>query len=71
MVGGKRRTENAMNETMSHWKKTILAELSEVIENLQIHHSRRDGDWLKPQDLRLILRLMYHLHIGEQDDAKE
>jgi len=39
----------------------MLAELVQLIENLQIHHPQRDGDWLKPEDLRQILRLMYYL----------
>ncbi len=61
-----------MDKTSQHWKDSLLTELSEVIENLQIHHSRRDGDWLKPQELRLILRLMYHLLVGGvTDDPKE
>jgi len=35
-----------------------IQELTRVMENVEIHHTSRDGDWLRPQDLRLILRLI-------------
>ena len=61
----KRNERNVkMDMTTQEWYRSLMIDLAQVVENLQIHHSQRDGDWLKPQDLRLILRLMYHLHIG-------
>ena len=36
-------------------------ELAQLVENLQIHHPQRDGDWLTPQALRQLLRLIYNI----------
>ncbi len=45
----------------------IKSTLAQVVEGLEIHHERKDGDWLRPQDLRQILRLMYFLLIDTTD----
>jgi len=45
-------------------QKILKAELAELAENLEIHHPRRDGDWLRPEDLRKLLRLMYMLVVN-------
>jgi len=39
----------------------LILELIRVVENAQVHHPQRDGDWMEPHDLRQILRLMYYL----------
>jgi len=39
-------------------------------ESLEIHHTRRDGDWLTPESLRKILRLTISL-VTDQGDPWE
>ncbi len=51
-------------------RRKVVHHLTIKVENLEIHHQRRDGDWLKPEDLREILRLMYFL-ITDVPDAME
>jgi len=36
-----------------------LTELAELVENLEIHHPQRDGDYLRPQELRGLVRMIY------------
>ncbi len=47
-------------------RQEIEAELIEVVEDNQVHHPRRDGDWMEPKALRKILRLMYWLIVPEE-----
>ncbi len=42
-------------------RRKVEHHLTIVVENLEVHHARKDGDWLRPEDLRQILRLMYYL----------
>ena len=36
----------------------VVGELVRVSENLELHHPERDKDWMRPQDLREVLRLL-------------
>jgi len=51
----------------SEERQKITEQLIQVIENLEIHHVRRDGDWMRPEDLREVLRLMYFLITNSPD----
>jgi len=41
-------------------------ELVRHAENLELHHAKRDGDWMRPEDLRHLLRLMIEIIIGKE-----
>ena len=51
----------------SEERRKVTQHLTMVVENLEIHHSRKDGDWLRPEELRQILRLMYYLVTNIED----
>ena len=38
-----------------------VIQLMEMAEAIELHHERRDRDWLRPEELRRVLRLMYFL----------
>ncbi len=61
------RQERKSLSMNSEERRKVEHHLSLVIENLEIHHQRRDGDWLRPSDLRQILRLMYYLVVNITD----
>jgi len=41
--------------------ETLIVDLAGLAENLEIHHPERDGDWLRPQDTRRLMRLIYQI----------
>ena len=46
---------------ISPTREELYQELVMLAENIELHHSERDHDWLRPEDLRMILRLLYQL----------
>ena len=49
----------------------LFADLASEMENAQIHHPQRDADWIRPADLRRILRSVYQvlMDLAEVDSA--
>ncbi len=45
----------------------MIAELTQVMENLEIHHPERDGDWMTPESLRHVLRLILGVLTAVED----
>ena len=41
--------------------KELCEELTRMAESLELHHVKRDPDWLRPESLRGLLRLMLYL----------
>jgi len=46
-------------------------EFVEMVEALEIDEPKRDGDYLRPAELRGLLRLMYYLLSDLQELSKE
>ncbi len=49
-------------------RRALVQDLVTEAENAQLHHPSRDSDWLRPEVLRRVLRLIVHILEGEYDD---
>jgi len=48
-----------------------IEELTTLAEDIQVHHAERDGDWLRPEELRELLRQMYYSLLGLYELSRE
>jgi len=65
------KTGTPLNLSPEEYLEWNTQELIAIAEDIQLHHGGRDADFIKPEELRELLRAMYYSLLGLHERLRE